>query len=251
MLKQRLAAGETVVGTWLRIPHPTVIEVLAKSGLDFIHVDMEHGPIGIESMDRLLLAAKGSRIPAVVRVPGLDATGIGSALDLGAAGVIVPRINRIEETVQAVRAARYYPCGERGVAGDCRANGYGTEDFAAYAAESNRNTLLALQIESKEAVEQLDGMLEAGDAVDLFFIGPADLSQSLGIPCRFDHPLLLDTIRQIAGKVRSTGKAVGIHAPTAELAREFFGMGVQYVTVSFDIGFLSTGAKEWMKKLNG
>jgi 4-hydroxy-2-oxoheptanedioate aldolase len=250
MLKERLAAGETVYGTWLRIPHPTVMEVLAKSGFDFIHVDLEHGPIGTESLDHLLLAAKAGGVPAVVRVPGLDATKIGSALDMGAKGVIVPQVNSREEAELAIRASRFYPQGLRGIAGDCRADGFGAGYFTDFAAEANRETLLALQIESKEAVERLDEILEVSrESVDVLFVGPADLSQSLGVPCQFDNPLLLDTICQVTEQIRSFGKAVGIHAPTIELAREFSGMGIQYITTSFDIRFLLAGAKDCIHKL--
>ncbi len=252
MLKEKLAAGETVYGTWVRIPHPSVVEVLAGSGFDFLHIDMEHGVIGIAELDHLLLGARASRIPAVVRVPGLDATRIGGALDMGAAGVIVPQVDRPEETRLVVEAAQFHPRGMRGMAGSCRADGYGSRDHDMFAAESNRDTLLAIQVESREAVENLDAILEiAADDLDVIFIGPADLSQSLGAPARFDDSYLQETIRQVTQRVRSRGLAVGIHAPTPELAKRFADMGIQYIAFSMDSALLATGAKTWWKSIQG
>lgn len=252
MLKEKLAAGKTVYGTWVRIPHPSVVEVLAGTGVDFVHIDMEHGPIGVDGLDRLLLAAQASRIPAVVRVPGLDVTRIGGSLDMGAAGVIVPRVDSAHEATLAVRASRFHPRGMRGMAGDCRADGYGSRDFTALATESNREPLLAIQIESREAVEHLEEILDVGkDDIDVIYIGPADLSQSLGVPGRFDNPSLLNTIRHVTERARAKGKAVGIHSPSPELAQEFAQMEIQYITVSIDTAMLAAGAKEWMRKVEG
>lgn len=243
MLKEKLASGETVFGTWIRIPHPMVVEVIASAGFDFVHLDQEHGPIGTAELDQLLVAAKASRIPAVVRIPGKDGTRIGRSLDMGADGVIIPHVEKGEDVRSVVRAARFHPAGMRGVAGGCRADGYGSLSFADFSKEADRRTLLAVQIESKEAVERLDEILEAsGDSVDVYYIGPADLSQSLGVPCQFDHPLLNETIRRIADHLRSSGKTAGIHAPTMDHAMEYAKMGIRYITCSMDVVLLSSNA---------
>lgn len=249
MLKERLRSGETVLGTWLRIPHPMVMEVVGRSGFDFVHLDMEHGPIGTGELDHLLLAAKAIGIPAVVRVPGQEGTLIGRTLDMGAAGVIVPQVNSGEEAERVIKAGRFYPEGVRGLGGACRADHYGGYSFQEFAASANANTLLAIQIESKEAVDNLDEILEVSkQSIDVFFVGPADLSQSLGVPGQFHAPVLWETIRSVIKRVRAQGKAVGIHAPDVGLIKELTEMGIQYITYSFDIGFLAEGAKEAVRK---
>jgi len=116
--------------------------------------------------------------------------------------------------------------------------------------------LILVQIESKEAVERLDEILDAsGDSVDVYYIGPADLSQSLGIPCQFDHPLLGETIRRITERLRARGKTVGIHAPTADHVVEYAEMGIRYITCSMDIVLLASRAQalaaEWREALKG
>ncbi|MFO7291208.1 4-hydroxy-2-oxoheptanedioate aldolase [Planifilum fulgidum] len=255
MLKEKLASKGAVFGTWIRIPHPMVVEAIAAAGFDFVHLDQEHGPIGTAELDQLILAAKASGIPAVVRVPGKDGTRIGQALDLGAEGVIIPHVASGEDVRSVVRAGRFHPRGMRGVAGGCRADGYGTLPFAEVSEAADRRLIL-VQIESKEAVERLDEILDAsGDSVDVYYIGPADLSQSLGIPCQFDHPLLGETIRRITERLRARGKTVGIHAPTADHVVEYAEMGIRYITCSMDIVLLASRAQalaaEWREALKG
>ena len=249
-LKERFRNGEILYGTWVRIPHPTVIEVLSACGLDTIHIDMEHGPIGTDDLNNLLLAAKSVGIPVMVRVPGQDATKIGRTLDMGADGVIVPQVNTVEEVKRVIEAARFYPQGNRGLGGACRADGYGKFSIAEFAPIANEQTLLAVQIESKQAVDHLDEILEVSrDAVDIFYIGPADLSQSLGIPGQFANPLLDKTIERIVSRVLAHGKIAGIHASESQMVKKYTAMGIHYVTSSFDVGFLSAGAKAMISEL--
>jgi len=175
---------------------------------------------------------------------------IGRALDLGAAGVIIPRINDAKDAMAAMRAAFFAPIGQRGLGGACRANGYGALGFQEFATEANRNTNLILQIETKEAVERIDEILEVSEAaVDLYFIGPADLSQSLGVPGQFDDPLLRETIQWVVKRIKKRGKSVGIHLPNPSMLQQYADLGIRYFTSSFDIGILSDGAKGLLKSL--
>ncbi|MCX7569439.1 aldolase/citrate lyase family protein [Tumebacillus sp. DT12] len=245
--KQRLRSEEKLYGTWVRIAHPVIVEVLGRSGLDFLQIDMEHAAIGTGELDRLLLAAKATGVPTMVRVPELGESVIGRALDLGATGIVVPRINSAEEAQQAVHAAFFAPVGQRGLGGACRANDYGAASFRQYAAEANERTTLILQIETKEAVERIDEILDASAAAtDLYYIGPADLSQSLGVAGQFDDPLLQETIRWVARRIQKRGKAVGIHVPNPSMIPLFAEWGIRYFTGSFDSGLLAEGAKGWL-----
>ncbi|BCJ85480.1 HpcH/HpaI aldolase family protein [Effusibacillus dendaii] len=250
MIKERLQAGETVIGTWVRIAHPTVIEVLGRAGFDFLHLDMEHGPIGTAELNQLLLACKYMGIPSIVRVPGQDGTIIGRTLDMGASGVIVPQLHNGEEARRIIEAARFYPQGLRGIGGACRADSYGQADTVSFLASANRETILALQVETKQAVERLDEILEVSqDAVDVYYMGPADLSQALGIPGKFDDSLLWETIQWVTKRVRSRGKAVGIQCPDIRLIPQLQEMGIQYITCSMDIGLLSAGAESMLQTI--
>jgi 2-keto-3-deoxy-L-rhamnonate aldolase RhmA len=248
--KQRLQSDASLYGTWVRIAHPTMVELLGRSGFDFLHIDMEHGPIGNAELDAMLLAAQATGTPALVRVPQLDSSLIGRALDLGAAGVVVPRINDAKDALAAVQAAYFAPVGHRGLGGACRANGYGATSFQEFAAEANGKIVLALQIETKQAVEQIDEILEvSAAATDLYFIGPADLSQSLGVAGQFDHPLLQETIQWVVKRIKKRGKAVGIHLPNPSMVQQYADLGIQYFTSSFDIGIVSDGAKGLLKAM--
>lgn len=249
-IKQRVQAGEPLYGTWLRMAHPVVVEVLGRSGFDFLHLDMEHGAIGIHELDHLLLATKAVCAPTIVRVPGLSETQIGLALDLGADGVIVPKINNGDDAKRAIQAACFYPLGQRGLGGACRADQFGHFKPQEFTAHANETTVLALQIESKEAVERIDEILEvSGDAVDVFYIGPVDLSQSLGVPGQFEDPLLRETIQWVVKRIRKRGKIVGIHAPNPASIPEFVEMGISYFTCSMDINLLASGAQNLIDML--
>ncbi|MBL0385661.1 hypothetical protein JJB07_03270 [Tumebacillus sp. ITR2] len=246
--KQQLLSGNSLYGTWLRIPHPTIVEIIGRSGFDFLHLDMEHGPIGNNEVDTLLLAANATGTPTLVRVPHVDESLIGRVLDLGATGVIIPRINGAKDAQAAISAAFFAPMGQRGLGGACRANGYGAVGFQEFATQANDTTNLILQIETKQAVERIDEILEvSAAAVDLYFIGPADLSQSLGVPGQFDDPLLQETIQWLVKRIKKRGKEIGIHLPHPSMRQHYADLGIRYFTSSFDIGIVSEGAKSLLK----
>ena len=248
--KQQLQSAEFAYGTWVRIPHPTVVEILGRSGFDFLHIDMEHGPIGMGELDALLLAAKATGTPTLVRVPQLDESLIGRALDLGATGVMIPKINDAKDALAAVQSAYFAPIGQRGLGGACRANDFGASRFQQFSVEANAKTALVLQIETKQAVERIDEILAvSAAATDLYFIGPADLSQSLGVAGQFDDPLLQETIQWVVKRIKKHGKAVGIHLPAPSMLPQYADLGIRYFTSSFDIGIVLNGAKGLLKAM--
>ncbi|MFV0425687.1 MAG: HpcH/HpaI aldolase family protein [Beutenbergiaceae bacterium] len=175
-LRARLAAGDTLVGTFCAIPHPAAVEMVATAGFDFLCLDAEHSAIGRSTAEAMIRAASASGVPALIRVAGNTPELIGGALDAGAAGVIVPRVNSAEEAAQAVSAARYPPLGARG-AGPGRATGYGS-DIPRYLATANDDLLLAVQVETTQAVTEA-AQIAAVDGIDLLFIGPGDLAVSV------------------------------------------------------------------------
>jgi 4-hydroxy-2-oxoheptanedioate aldolase len=215
-LRARIAAAARpdqapLLGPFLAVPAAMVVEIACASGPDFVCIDMEHGPISAQTGEAMVRAAALSQVPALVRVPGVDAVAIGQALDWGAEGILVPRVNSAQDARQAVDAARYPPQGSRG-AGPGRASGYGRAISAAIA-RARRDTVVAVQIETLPALDQLETIL-AVEGVDLFFIGPGDLQLGLEAAGR-PEPIGV-VIDQILQACRSKGRPCGLFAMTRD-----------------------------------
>ena len=237
-LRERLRAGGPLVGTFLQAPTAVTAELVAALGFDFTCVEAEHSAIGVETMQSLVAASLLGGAPALVRVRQNGPAEIGAALDAGAAGVIVPRVDSADEAAAAVAAGRYPPAGRRGV-GPGRASGYG-RTIPAYLAAANEQIAVGVQIESAAAVEQASS-IAAVPGLDLLFVGPGDLAVSLGVP--FGDPALLAAIDTVLEVARAAGVASGIWAPTAEQARAWRGRGVALVVLGSDLGFLAESAE--------
>jgi len=246
-IRSRVLNGETLFGCFLNLGSSVTAEIVGQAGFDWVVIDLEHGSGSESDIVHQLQSLEHTSAAAVVRVESHERQRFHRVLDLGAHGIMVPRIDSAAQAQAAVAALNYPPIGVRGVARMNRANGFGGL-VSAYSDYAKDSLLGVVQIESPQSLENVDA-IAAVPGVDVLFVGPADLSQSLGVPCQFDNPLLLDTICQVTEQIRSFGKAVGIHAPTIELAREFSGMGIQYITTSFDIRFLLAGAKDCIHKL--
>jgi 4-hydroxy-2-oxoheptanedioate aldolase len=230
-LKRQLAAGEITVGTFCVVPNATVVEALGVAGLDFVILDTEHGPISIETCEDLVRAADVSGTTPIIRVSLNQADLILRALDIGAGGVQVPQCGSGDDAERIVRAAKYHPRGERGVSIFTRAGGYvGSPD---HAASCNSEQLVVAHIEGVHGVENLDDVL-AVDGIDVIFLGPYDLSQSLGITGQVDHPKVRDTLEKCAAKSRAAGRWVGSYAKDVAMAKWLISIGVQYIATLVD-----------------
>ncbi|WP_241663493.1 HpcH/HpaI aldolase family protein [Paracoccus denitrificans] len=184
-LKARINAGETVIGTFVKTPASHVIEILGLAGLDFAVPDQEHAPLDLGAMDQLALASRAAGLPLVARCWGQSPARISPLLDLGCAGVMVPHVAD-RDTAEAVVAAVKFGRGSRGLSPSPRAGNYGTLAAPAYTAKSDAETVVMVQIEDRAALDRLDDIASVPD-VDVLFVGPADLSQSLG--CGFPSAL--------------------------------------------------------------
>lgn len=244
-LKPRLQEGSTVVGSFLDIPHPAAVEVMARSRLDFVLLDGEHGALGVAMLPSLVAAAEVHGVPALIRVPGVDPAAIAYALDAGAAGIVVPRINSADEARAVVSAARYPPAGARGV-GPGRAAGYGL-DMPAYLAEARTHTLVAIQIETRLAVERLDDILDV-PGVDLIFVGPADLSASLGYKGATD-PELQPVIELVLERAARAGRWTGVFAPDPGRGRHWLARHINLLALSSDLLLMASGTRAALKAL--
>jgi 4-hydroxy-2-oxoheptanedioate aldolase len=238
-LVERLSNGETLFGTFANLGSPVSAEICGSAGFDWVLVDLEHGA-GTESELLGQLQALGST-PAsgLVRVESHERSRIVRALDAGAAGVMVPRVDSADQVAAVVRATRYPPAGSRGVALMNRGAAFGAR--TRMLAETDDLVLVVVQIESLDALEHLDEIASV-EGVDVLFVGPSDLSQVLGCFGHFDDPAYVESIHAVAAACRAAGKAPGVLAGSVEDAERYLGLGYRFVGVSGDGGFLAKGA---------
>jgi len=239
-LRARVLAGETVIGTMIAAGSPTVAEVVARAGFDWLIVDLEHG-MGTEAELLGQLHAIAGRTSAIVRPQSGERLRIGRALDLGAEGVMVPRLDTVEAVEEAVSYLRFPPDGVRGVALGTRGAGLGAVPHTGVAA-LNAPILGVFQVESPEAVANARA-IAAIDGVDVLFVGPSDLSHSMGIPGRFEDRPFLDALRTVVAATDATGKAAGILLRTAADVAVYRALGFRFIGIGSDLNFLIDGAR--------
>ena len=203
-LKRKLAAGEAVCGMLNSVPSPWLVEMLGYAGYDFVILDMEHLNVNPETLEHMIRAAEVAGIAALVRVPGVDPGAIQRALDAGALGIVVPRVNDATEAQAVVAAARYQPLGQRGVTGG-RTTGFGTLALADYLKQANDETLVVLMIETCRGVENVDAIVQV-PGVDWILEGAMDLALSCGVGPDVMHPDVQQAIATVARKTRLAGK---------------------------------------------
>ena len=243
--KARLKAGETVFGCFVRYPSPTLIDVLGYQGWDFIVFDAEHGTIEPRDCEDMVRAAELHGVTPIVRVTTNTPPVILRFMDTGAQGLHVPWVNSLDETSAAVRSVKYHPLGARGLAG-VRAANYGQAgSFAEYVQQANDETLVVIHIETAEAIEQLEHMVTVAE-VDVFFIGPTDLSHSLGVPGQPQHPLVQAAMQRIVDTVAGSNAALGIMVPTLEAAQAWRDRGAQYITIVLE-SLLTPAARTYLQ----
>lgn len=239
---KRLRNGPMALGTWITFSDPAVTEICAQAGFDFLVFDLEHAPLGIETLSLHLLALKGEKTFPIVRVLWNEPFYVKQVLDAGAPGVMIPWVLTKEDAEKAVASCLYPPKGIRGF-GPRRATRYGlaTED---YIGRANDEVFCVLQIEHVRAVENLEAILSVPH-IDAVFIGPWDLSASLGILGQIGHPLLEDTIATIVAVAREHNLPVGIAAGTdPKEVRHLGTRGIQFATLGTDYGIFVAKLRE-------
>lgn len=244
--RSRLAKGETVYGIFCKTTAPEFIECAGFGGFDFCILDQEHGPVGFETLQNLIRAAECSGILPIVRTSDASEGAVAHPLDLRAAGVQVPQVNSLAAAEGVVKAAKFAPKGERGVCRFVRAADFSAMDRREYFSKANE-ALVILQLEGT-AINAYREIAEL-DGVDVLFIGPYDLSQSLGKPGQVDDPEVQAKIREIIALAKSKGKAVGIFADTPEQVKRWTEAGVQYIAYSVDVGIFTDACRSIVEKL--
>ena len=238
-LKHKLAAGERVLGSWLTFPDTGVAEIMAGAGFDFLTIDMEHSPITLAGAAELIRVVSLCGVCPLVRLSANDPTLAKRVLDAGAAGVIVPMVNSAEAARAAVAAVKYPPMGVRSV-GISRAQSYGPHGFDDYFAAANDETLVVVQIEHADAVKNVDGIF-AVPGIDVFLIGPYDLSASMGKAGQFDDPDVTAALSRVRDAGRAHHISAGFHYVNPDPAGFLKRVAEGFVFIAYSTDFLMLG----------
>lgn len=240
-LRERVLAGETTFGSWLSTGSPVAAEIAGQAGFDWLVVDTEHGMSSEATMLAQFYAVGTTGATALVRVERSDRLRISRALDIGAGGLVVPRVGSAADVEQALSWMRFPPIGQRGVALGIRGQGFGRVGHGDIGS-LNDVALGVFQIENPAAVEDADA-IAALPGADVLFVGPADLSHSLGVPGRFDDPAYLSATDAVLAACRKHGKAAGILLYTPDVVAPHLERGFRFVGLGSDAGFVMSGAR--------
>ena len=242
-LKNKLKTQTVTIGSWITLGHPAIAEIMAKSGFDWLTVDMEHSAITLHQAQQLVQVIELAGCVPLVRVGENNPNLIKRAMDTGAHGVIVPSVNSKEDAVRAVHAVKYPPLGTRGV-GLARAQGYGME-FEKYKEWLNKESVVVVQIESIQAVKNLRDILRV-KGVDAFIVGPYDLSGSMGRPGDFNHPDMTAALKRIMKASERLQIPAGFHVipPDVDALLAKIKEGYKFLAFSLDTLFLGQSCKK-------
>jgi 2-dehydro-3-deoxyglucarate aldolase/4-hydroxy-2-oxoheptanedioate aldolase len=245
-LRKKLDQGEKLIGTLLSLPSPEIAEIMSMVGFDWLFIDLEHGPHGLMELQRMIQAMKPN-CGALVRVPEISEANIKKVLDIGAEGIIVPKVNTAEEAKQIVSYAKYPIQGVRGV-GAARAHGYGLS-FKEYVEKANAETLVVIQIEHFEGVNNINEIVEV-EGVDVVFIGPYDLSASFGVAGQLEHPLVKVAIEKVEAACAKARIPMGYFGTNPEAVKPYLqNENYQLITCGTDSGFLIEKGKSVLEGL--
>jgi 2-keto-3-deoxy-L-rhamnonate aldolase RhmA len=240
-LKARLRAGETVLGTFCNLGSALAVEAVCLGGLDWVLIDLEHGGGSEAELAGQLLAAAATRTPSLVRVESPAYPRAGRVLDMGADGVMFPRIDSAEQARAAIATLQYPPAGQRGVATYNRAGGFGTRPGAID--DAAERILGVVQIESPQAVEAAEE-IAALDGVDVLFIGPGDLSHAMGIRGQLSEPRFRAAVERVVAAAEGAGRAAGILAGGPEAVAAAAADGFRFIGAGSDSAMLARAGAE-------
>ncbi|MDB5390475.1 MAG: hypothetical protein JWM11_6121 [Planctomycetaceae bacterium] len=248
-MREKLRAGEIVLGIGITLSDPAVTEAIAPS-VDFVWIDLEHNAMTVEAMLGHLIAARAGGCASIVRIPTNDVAWIKRVLDSGAEGIILPRAYSAKEVADFVSACRYPPMGNRGF-GPRRPTNYGRMDQQTYLRQANQDVFVIAQVETKELVSELDDVLQL-EGLDSLVLGPQDLSGSMGRLGDTTHPDVVQAMKTVAAKARSAGKFIGSGlGANPEFAKLLIDCGVQWLQSGNDYEFMIRGCERTFSEIRG
>jgi 4-hydroxy-2-oxoheptanedioate aldolase len=245
-MKEKLAAGEPVFGVSVMIPSPQIVEMIGAAGFDWVLLDCEHGTLTLESVELMAMAAEACGVTAIARPVSRSAEHILQVLDRGVMGVQVPHVNTAADAREVLAAVKYHPLGRRSLAAGTRAAVYDAHGtLADYVKAANQATLVAVQLEDGEAIDNIDALLGV-EGIDVFFIGPSDLSQSMGYPGNPKAAPVAQAIETSLRKIVAAGHTPGMPA-TADNVRAALDKGVRYIYTHLP-RLISASAKAYLNE---
>jgi 4-hydroxy-2-oxoheptanedioate aldolase len=240
-LRDTVRAGAPTTGTFVNLGSALATEVCAMAGFDWLLVDLEHGSGGEEALLGQLHAAAVHDVPVIVRTESAERIRTGRALDLGAAGIMFPRLETPQQAAEAIAHLHYPPSGDRGVAGYNRARAFGTDRRSA--SEVDESLLGVVQIETVGAVRHVDE-IAATPGVDVLFVGPGDLSYALGVPGQLDARAFVEALDRVVSAARNAGVAAGILSSDPGTAIEYRHSGFMFIAIGSDSTLLAGAARQ-------
>ncbi|MHB0857644.1 MAG: HpcH/HpaI aldolase family protein [Anaerolineae bacterium] len=249
-LKAKLQRGEVVIGPFMNCSYPAFIEIVGLAGFDFAIIDMEHGPLSVETAEDLCRAASGAGLAPIVRVRKNDPPQIQRALDIGCAGVQVPQIETKGQAEAVVHSAKYAPLGLRGISLFTRAGDYTVFGVQGITDSLNAQQMVLIHVEGVRGLENLADIVTV-PYIDVIFLGPYDLSQSFGIPGQVNDPRVVQGMEKAVGQIRAAGKVAGTFAADAETAKRWIDVGVQYISLGVDVGIFAKACRTLVEQVKG
>jgi 4-hydroxy-2-oxoheptanedioate aldolase len=247
ILKKKLKEGRVCFGTFIRLG-PAAVEIFGHTGWDFVVLDMEHGVFDFPQVEHMIRAARCAGITSLVRVPEPNPSYIMRAVDAGAEGVQIPQVETAEMASLVSQAARYFPEGKRGLCSFVRAAGYSTILPQEHMDTSNDEVLTVVHIEGERAASDIKAIGETA-GIDVIFLGPWDLSQSLGIPGKTKDPRVVEVMEKVIVACKERGIVSGTFVREIEDAKRWIDRGVQYMMLSTDAGLLVQVSRERIEML--
>ena len=245
-LKAKLEADQPAFGCSVMIPSPQVVEMVAHAGFDWVLIDMEHGTIGLESAELMVMAADACGVTPILRPASNASAEISRAMDRGAAGVQVPHVNCADTAREVVAAVKFGAGEQRGLAAGTRPDRYGlAQPMTDFVARSNQQSLVCIQLEHAAAIDNVDALMSV-DEIDVFFIGPSDLSQSMGHPGNPNAPAVRNAIETTLAKLRRAGKTPGMPA-AIEQVQTVVNLGARYIYTHLP-KLLGVGARQFLDR---
>jgi 4-hydroxy-2-oxoheptanedioate aldolase len=241
-VKERLEADEVVFGTWLQTSSPTVANILARSGMDFVTVDMEHGPASFSEAESIMYAIEAGGSTPMIRLGDGSAPNVLKACDIGCQGILVAHVQSADQAAGIVNSMRFLPDGERGMAPFTRLHDWSSENLAQKLAEANRWQLAGILVEDKIGLQSLDDIVTV-EGLDLIYLGIYDISQAIGFPGQVDHPAVLNTVSSAVRRINDSGKAAGAVARDSDHLKWLLETGFRYISYLCDTALVSQRAR--------
>jgi len=248
-MKEKIAQGEPALGVSVMFPSPQLVEMIGHAGFDWVLLDCEHGSIGAADLEYMAMAAAAAGITPIGRPRSNSAPDIQMVMDRGVLGVQVPHVNSAEDARRAVSAVKFGPGAQRGLAAGTRPDRWGLgAKMADFTAVANEQSLVCVQIEQAAAIRNIDAILKV-EGIDVFFVGPSDLSQSMGFPGNAKAPAVAKAIDEALGAIRTAGKVPGMPA-TADNVAEVIASGCRYIYTHVP-RLIGAGAGQFLKSARG